>query len=101
VVETFGDAGAAVGGGANGDIKTEGLSSPTTRVGGVIGVAEGAGRGESRQEVVGATKEGTNHFGKSLYRLELFRVPFAIAPMTSVAQNLSSEQNYQQQKFRS
>ena len=26
---------------------------------------------------------------------------FAIAPMTSVAQNLSSEQNYQQQKFRS
>ena len=26
---------------------------------------------------------------------------FATAPMTSVAQNLSSEQNYQQQKFRS
>ena len=45
MVETFGDAGAAVGGGANGDVKTEGLSSPTARIGRVTGVAEVAGRG--------------------------------------------------------
>ena len=60
MVETFGDAGAEVSGGANGDVKTKGLSSPTTRVGGVIGVAEVAGRGESRPEAVRATEEGAN-----------------------------------------
>ena len=43
--ETFRDAGTVVGGGANGDVKTEGLSSPTARIGRVIGVAEVAGRG--------------------------------------------------------